>query len=86
MDRWIFIQIVTKSLILLLLISCGEDFIVPYNCVDEDKIVPYKDRICTMEIDYVCGCNGRMYINKCYAEADGLTTTWSATIETNCKQ
>ena len=75
MDRWIFIQIVTKSLLLLSLISCGEDF-----------IVPYKDRICTMEIDYVCGCNGQMYINKCYAEADGLTTTWSATIETNCKK
>lgn len=86
MDRWIFIQIVTKSLLLLSLISCGEDFIVPYNCIDEDKIVPYKDRICTMEVDYVCGCNGYKYINKCHAEADGLTTIWPASLGTNCKQ
>ncbi len=83
MDRWIFIQI--KSLILLSLISCGEDFIVPYNCIDENKIVPYKDRICTMEIDYVCGCNGQMYINRCHAEGDGLTTITPATIKTKCK-
>ena len=72
-------------IILFLLTSCKEDFIVPYNCIDESKIVPYKDRVCTMDVEYVCGCNGQMYINKCHAEADGLTNIWPATIKTNCK-
>ena len=75
-----------KYIFLLLLIACKEEFVVPYDCIDEDKIVPSKDRICTMEVDYVCGCNGYMYINKCYAEAEGVTTTWPATLQTNCKQ
>ena len=73
-------------LLLLLLLGCKEEFIVPYTCIDEEKIVPYSERICTMEIDYVCGCDGHFYINKCHAEAEGVTTTWSATLETNCKE
>ena len=73
-------------LLIIILASCKEDFIVPYNCIDESKIVPYKDRVCTMDVEYVCGCNGQMYINKCHAEADGLTNIWPATIKTNCKQ
>ena len=75
-----------KIYILLLLLGCKEEFIVPYTCIDEEKIVPYSERICTMEIDYVCGCDGHFYINKCHAEAEGVTTTWSATLETNCKE
>ena len=43
-----------------MLSSCNKDYIVPYNCIDETKIVPYTDRACTMEIDYVCGCDGKM--------------------------
>jgi hypothetical protein len=39
-----------------------------------------------MEVKYVCGCDGLLYINKCHAEADGLTSTWSAKLKTNCKQ
>jgi len=72
--------------IILLLIGCTQEYIVPYNCIDESKIVPYIDRVCTMEVEYVCGCDGLLYINKCHAEADGLTNTWPATIKTNCKQ
>ena len=72
--------------IILLLIGCTQEYIVPYTCIDESKIVPYKDRVCTMEVDYTCGCDGRMYINTCHAEAEGLTNTWSATLETNCKK
>ena len=71
--------------LLLILVSCSEDFITPTDCINESKIIPYKDRICTMEVEYVCGCNGQTYINKCHAEADGLTNIWSATLETNCK-
>ena len=72
--------------LICVLSSCDKEFIVPYNCIDESKIVPYIDRVCTMEVKYVCGCDGLLYINKCHAEADGLTNTWPATIKTNCKQ
>ena len=72
--------------IILLLIGCTQEYVVPYNCIDQSKIVPYKDRVCTMEVNYTCGCDGRMYINPCHAEAEGLTDMWSATLETNCKQ
>ncbi len=71
--------------LLLVLVGCGEDFITPADCINESKFIPYKDRICTMEVEYVCGCDGLLYINICHAEADGLTNTWSATLETNCK-
>ena len=76
-ERGRLIALITLIIIILLgmLSSCDKDFIVPYT-----------DRVCTMEIDYVCGCDGKMYINKCHAEADGLTNTWPATLETNCKQ
>ena len=75
-----------KYIFILLLVGCGEDFVTPTGCIDENKIVPYIDRICTMEVEYVCGCDGLLYINKCHAEADGLTNTWQATLQTNCKQ
>jgi len=84
--RLIALAILMIILLLGMLSSCKKEYIVPYNCIDESKIVPYIDRVCTMEIDYVCGCDGVMYINKCHAEADGLTNTWPATLETNCKQ
>jgi len=67
------------------LVSCEKEYVVPADCIDKSKIVPYIDRVCTMEVGYVCGCDGLLYINKCHAEADGLTNTWSATLETNCK-
>jgi len=73
-------------LTIFLLVSCEEDFIIPTGCIDENKIIPYKDRVCTMEVDYVCGCNGQLYINVCHANADGLTETWDATVESNCKK
>jgi len=84
--RLIALAILMIILLLGMLSSCKEEYIVPYDCIDESKIVPYKDRVCTMEIDYTCGCDGRMYINPCHAEAEGLTNTWSTTLETNCKK
>ena len=39
-----------------------------------------------MEIDYVCGCNGFLYANECWAIRDGNTSWTAATVETNCKQ
>ena len=84
--RLIALAILMIILLLGMLSSCNKEYIVPYNCIDESKIVPYKDRVCTMEVDYTWGCDGAMYINPCHAEAEGLTNTWSATLQTNCKQ
>ena len=71
--------------LLIVLVGCNEEFVIPENCIDENKIIPYKDRVCTMEVDYVCGCNGVLYINSCHAEAEGVTDFWSATLIANCK-
>tara|TARA_R110000824_G_scaffold114379_14_gene264877 strand:+ start:6465 stop:6752 length:288 start_codon:yes stop_codon:yes gene_type:complete len=73
------------GLTIFLLTSCAEDFITPAGCINESQIIPYKDRICTMEVEYVCGCNGQTYINRCHAEGDGLTNIWPTTLEENCK-
>jgi len=71
--------------LLIVLGGCGDDFIIPNNCIDESKFIPYSDRVCTMEVDYTCGCNGQLYINLCHAEADGLTNVWSTTLASSCK-
>tara|TARA_B100000745_G_C19833352_1_gene275881 strand:+ start:153 stop:440 length:288 start_codon:yes stop_codon:yes gene_type:complete len=73
-------------LTIFLLTSCAEDFITPAGCINESQITPYKDRVCTMEVDYTCGCNGQLYINPCHAAGDGVTETWPATVKSNCKQ
>jgi len=75
-----------RYIIILLFLGCTEEFIVPDNCIDEGKIKPYKDRVCTMEVDYTCGCNGQLYINPCHAASDGVIETWPATVRSNCKQ
>ena len=64
-----------------MLSGCNEDNI-PSDCLEE----PNKDLVCTMEIDYVCGCNGFLYANECWAIRDGNTSWIAATVETNCKQ
>ena len=71
-----------RKYLLLLLFSCNEDnFTIPSGCLSE----PDKELVCTMEIDYVCGCNGYLYANQCWAMRDGNTSWTTATIETNCK-
>jgi len=70
---------------LIVLVGCNEEFIIPENCIDENKFVSYKDRVCTMAIEYVCGCNGQLYINRCHAQADGLTNIWNTTLASSCK-
>ena len=72
-----------KYLILLLLLSsCNEDkFPIPSGCLNE----PDKELVCTMEIDYVCGCNGFLYANECWAARDGNTSWTAATVKSDCK-
>ena len=84
--RLIALTVIMIIILLGMCSGCKEDFIVPYNCIDEDKIVPYSERVCTMDVNYVCVCNGYLYINQCYAAADGNTSWTEATVETNCKQ
>lgn len=84
--RLIALAILITIILLGMLSSCGEDFITPAGCINESQITPYKDRVCTMEVDYTCGCNGQLYINPCHAAGDGVTETWPATVKSNCKQ
>ena len=84
--RLIALTVIMIIILLGMCSGCKEDFIIPAGCIDESKIIPYIDRVCTMDVEYVCGCDGKIYINKCHAEADGLTSTWPTTLETNCKQ
>ena len=71
-----------RYIILLLLFGCKEEFIIPTECIAS----PDPDLVCTMEIDYVCGCNGFLYANECWAMRDGNTSWTTATIKTNCKE
>ena len=81
--KLISIIIVTLVLLIVALSGCKEDeFPIPPDCLGE----PNKDLVCTMEIDYVCGCNGFLYANECWAIRDGNTSWAAATVETNCKQ
>ena len=34
--------------------------------------VAQKERMCTMQFDPVCGCNGKTYSNACVAKAAGV--------------
>lgn len=71
-----------KYLILLLLLSCNkDDYTIPLGCLEE----PNKELVCTMEIDYVCGCNGYLYVNKCHAVRDGNISFTAATVKSDCK-
>ena len=42
------------------------------DCIDPSKVHP--DRMCTMQYDPVCGCNGQTYGNACTASNAGVRT------------
>ena len=72
-------------MIIIILFSCNEDkiYVFSEDCID--KLLIDKNPDCTMDVEYVCGCNGYFYINSYWAIADGVTDYWEATPETNCK-
>ena len=65
------------SFTLLFFISCEDDDSAnnqPYcnnKCIDESKISSYYN--CDDYYELVCGCDGIIYGNECYAENAGVT-------------
>lgn len=49
------------------------DFAMPADCFSED-IANANQRDCGKVVSYVCGCNGKTYINECEARKEGLIT------------
>jgi hypothetical protein len=57
-------------LILVLLMTCGEEPISNTPCKDEKD--PTKS--CLMVENPVCGCDGKTYMNACFASKNGVST------------
>ena len=70
--RLIALTVIMIIILLGMCSGCKEDFIIPAGCIDESKIIPYIDRVCTMDVEYVCGCDGKTYSNTCIAENAGI--------------
>ncbi len=54
---------------MFLLFSCNKEPIILEGCLEE----PYPNMVCTMEVNYQCGCDGWVYINPCHATKNGVT-------------
>ena len=68
-DRLAIFAIIYFSIIALFL-SCKENIPeIQSDCLEE----PYPNMVCTMEVDYQCGCDGVLYINHCHATKNGVT-------------
>lgn len=67
-------------------LECSADFICPSglycelgkDCggIDRKGICMYQPPDCRHEEDIVCGCNGREYPGKCYANGAGVTVAY----------
>jgi hypothetical protein len=49
------------------------DYAMPADCYSED-IANANQRDCEKVPNYVCGCNGKTYINECEARKAGIVT------------
>ena len=57
------------TLLLITLTGCEKEPVVLEGCLEES----YPNMVCTMEVNYQCGCDGWVYINPCYATKNGVT-------------
>ena len=56
------------TFIIILLTSCSKEPAILDNCL-EDKD---PNMVCTMDVNYQCGCDGWIYINPCHATKNGV--------------
>ncbi len=70
-------------LMFIVILGCSKEQVITNDCLTD----PDPNAVCTMEVDYQCGCNGYVYINPCYAYKDGVTRIRPISIdnpEDNC--
>lgn len=66
---YIFITVILLWFMVILFNGCSKEQVILNNCLTD----PDPTAMCTMEVDYQCGCNGYVYINPCHAYKDGVT-------------
>ena len=54
---------------------CAKDMDKGCNSIGTCKQIP-SDTLCVLQLDYVCGCDGKTYQNACFAAAYGVNVNY----------